>query len=394
MKIGFLLPTLFASKSLFPNRIFAPGLLARDMINSLVGKGHQVTVFASPDFVTKGQLVAGDIKAYQNKLNYHKLYRISAEEAKIRNDEVWKRSFEISVSVQAYRYAREHKLDIVHSYHDFLFTPHYLADLTQIPTVYTIHDPLPPGGSFEYHEFEKFAHHNYVSISNSQRQSTLKLNFIDTVYHGIDIDSLSFNNKDGGYLLFMGRLTREKGLHNAIQVAIKTNHKLEIGTNFPDFFQGDKYFETEIKPFLDNPLIHEPGMAKGEYKTKLYRNARALLFPIEWEEPFGMVMIEAMACGTPVIAYNRGSVPEVVRDGVTGFIVDDDNTSANFPTPNSHVRGTWVIKKKGIEGLIEAVNRIGEIDRAACRKHVEENFTLEKMVEGYERVYKKLVFRS
>ncbi|MBI5619392.1 glycosyltransferase, partial [Candidatus Gottesmanbacteria bacterium] len=109
-----------------------------------------------------------------------------------------------------------------------------------------------------------------------------------------------------------------------------------------------------------------------------------------WEEPFGLVMIEAMACGTPVIAYNRGSVAEIVKDGVTGFIIEDDNTTNTTNTANKPI-SQWVIKKKGIEGLVEAVKRIGEIDRAACRKHVEEHFTVEKMVEGYEQVYNKLL---
>ena len=126
-------------------------------------------------------------------------------------------------------------------------------------------------------------------------------------------------------------------------------------------------------------------MMESSDLAKFYQNACAFLFPIHWEEPFGLVMIEAMACGTPVIAYNRGSVSEIVRDGVTGFIIEEEDRG------NQGNRGNWVIKKTGIEGLVEAIKRIGEIDRASCRRHVEENFTMEKMVEGYEKVYKKIL---
>jgi glycosyltransferase involved in cell wall biosynthesis len=128
----------------------------------------------------------------------------------------------------------------------------------------------------------------------------------------------------------------------------------------------------------------------GHVKYAFLGNARAFMFPIHWEEPFGLVMAEAMACGTPVIGYARGSVPEIVRDGVTGFIIDPPDGDG-FPISES---GKWIIKKRGVEGLIEAIGRVREIDRAACRRHVEENFTVEKMVAGYEEVYKKIIERA
>lgn len=369
MKIGFLLPTLFASKTLFPDRIFAPGDLARDTINGLVASGHEVFVFSTPDFESKGKLIAGDIRPFKEKLKYDKLQRVNDSEAAIRNDEVWKRTFEIEVSTLAYQTAKRERLDCMHAYHDFLFTPHYLENLTGVPTVYTLHDPLPPKGSFEYYQYRTFQGHRYVSISDAQRKSDLALNFVATVYHGLDVSTFTFGSKDLGYMLFMGRLTRQKGLHSAIQAAIEANVSLEIGTNFPDHFEGDAYFEKEIKPFLDNPLIHEPGMVKDKNKQILYSKAKALLFPIEWEEPFGMVMIEAMASGTPVIAFNRGSVSEVVKDGVTGFIVDP---------------------KAGVAGLVKAIQKIGTIKREACRKHVIEHFSISSMVKGYEQVYAQI----
>lgn len=366
MKIGFLLPTIFASKTLFPDRIFAPGPLAKDTINELVKRGHDVTVFSTPDFETNGKLIFGDIEPYQKKLSYDKLKHAKDEERRVRYDEIWKRSFEIEMVTKAYEIAQKEKFDVMHSYHDFLFTPHFIEEATKIPTVYTLHDPLPPEESFEYHQFKKFTHHRYVSISDSQRKSSLALNFVATVYHGIHMEGFPFEQAPLDYLLFMGRPVPEKGLDNAIQAAIASNEKLKIGTHFPGAEKETPYYKNEIHPYLSNPLINEPGIVGGQAKLTLYKQAKALLFPIEWEEPFGMVMIEAMACGTPVIAYGRGSVPEIVIDGKTGFIVND------------------------IDGMVEAIKKIDTIDRAACRKHVEENFSVEKMVEGYEEVYKKL----
>ena len=213
--------------------------------------------------------------------------------------------------------------------------------------------------------------------------------FIDTVYNGTDLSHYPFQDVPSDYLLFMGRIRKEKGLHHAIAVSLRLNIPLEIGAPVLNIQDSDEYFYKQIRPYLDNPLIGEPGFLEGKNKILLYRQARLLLFPIEWEEPFGLVMTEAMACGTPVIAFARGSVPEVVVDGVTGFIVNSSEEDK---------RGDWIIKKTGIEGLVEAVNKIysmGEKEyremRFACRRHVEEKFSVEKMVEGYEQVYQRIL---
>jgi glycosyltransferase involved in cell wall biosynthesis len=249
---------------------------------------------------------------------------------------------------------------------------HYFERFTKsLPIVYTLHDPIPAPGSLAYVLFSKFSGHNYISISLAQQKSHyVHLHFVGNVYHGIPLSQYQFSSNASDYFLFMGRLVPEKGLHTAIKLALATNTKLSVGAEFPEPQEETEYFKKEIEPYLKNPLIQTVGMKEGQEKITLYGKAKALIFPIEWEEPFGMVMIEAMACGTPVIAYNRGSVSEIVRDGVTGFVIDPD---------------------RGVEGLVEAVGRIGQIDRAACRRHVEEHFTVEKMVEGYERVYQKIV---
>jgi glycosyltransferase involved in cell wall biosynthesis len=280
--------------------------------------------------------------------------------------------------------ALDGQLDIVHSYHDVL--GHFVNELTGFPTVYTLHDPLPSDeNDLSYWLLAKFKQQNYVSISKAfQRFNKPNLHFIDTVYHGINISRCQFFPNKGEYLAFIGRIEKEKGIEIAIDAAKATGKKLKIATSPEE--QGKKYYQDVIAPRI-NAQVDLVGFVDSDRKYEFLGQASCLLFPIQWEEPFGMVIIEAMACGTPVIAYNRGSVAELVKDGVTGFIVDPDDEDR----PG---KGSWIIKKQGIEGLGEAINRLDEIKRETCRKHVEENFTIGKMVEGYENVYKKVLENS
>lgn len=394
MKIGLILSSIYASEALFGKRIFAPRDLFVNLADGLVAKGHSVSVFSVPDLNTKATVIGSSLKYVMEKTPYHKFLKLEPSKRVWLTEEFAKRNFEIDVITNAFRAAQKGEVDILHSYHDSsLFLAHYLNSLHDFPVLHSLHDPLPPQNSFEYEELTKFKNHQYVAISESQKEGDLSLSYAGTIYHGIDLDAFPFQREASDYVLFMGRLVPEKGLHTAIAVALALNIQLEIGTQFP---KGDEneYFNTHIKPFLDNPLVGEPGMVEGKNKQTLYKQAKALLFPIEWEEPFGIVMVEAMACGTPVIAYNRGSVSEIVRDGVTGFIIEpDDIENSKLQNPNfkKMTNSKFQIQKRGIEGLIEAVNRIDEIDRRNCRKHVEDHFTVERMVEGYERVYKKIL---
>lgn len=368
MKIGLIFSTIFASPGLSKGKIFAPGELFTHLSNGLIARRHEVIVFGPADTPTRAKVVAPTLDYIARPPPYFKFRGLPEQEQAWIGREFAKRRFELETIVQCFECAKQHGLDIIHNYHESsLFLTHYLNRFSPVPVVYSLHDPLPPNDTYEYQELTRFADHNYISLTDTQRRSDgLALNFVDTVYHGVDLSEFPFVEQPQDLLLFMGRLMPEKGLHDAIAAAIKLGMKLEIGTQFPKEHEKNPYFEKEIKPFLMNPLIAESGLVTDAEKARLYGAAKALLFPIHWEEPFGMVMIEAMACGTPVVAYNRGSVSEIVRDGVTGFIVDPE---------------------RGVEGLVEAVRRIGEIDRAACRRHVAENFTVEKMVEGYERVY-------
>lgn len=202
-----------------------------------------------------------------------------------------------------------------------------------------------------------------ITISNAQRRDFPDLDYAGTVYNAVDLDEYPFSAAVGEYLLMMGSIAPHKNQKAGIETALKLGLKLVMAGKIGNV----EYYEKEIKPLIDGTQIIHEGELGMERKIELYKNARALLFPILWEEPFGLVMIEAMACGTPVVAYRRGAIPEVVEDRVTGFIVDTEDQ---------------MIEKTGI---------VGSISREKCRKHVEEHFTVGKMIDSLEETIRKVV---
>ena len=191
------------------------------------------------------------------------------------------------------------------------------------------------------------------------------MNWQDTVYHGLPIDLYRQGNGEGGYLAFLGRICPEKRLDRAIEIAKRTNIRLKVASKVDAADQ--EYMDTNIRPLLDHPLIEFLGEIGHDEKQRLLGDASALLFPIDWCEPFGLVMIESMACGTPVIAYRAGSVPEVIDDGVTGFIVEN------------------------IDESVEAVKNIQDLDRNRCRQIFEGRFSSARMAADYVKTYGKLI---
>ncbi|MBI4096097.1 MAG: glycosyltransferase family 4 protein [Candidatus Levybacteria bacterium] len=209
--------------------------------------------------------------------------------------------------------------------------------------------------------FQKFDTH-VITISNAQRKDFPALNYLATVYNCVDIEKFTFNSTPQDYLLMVGSIGRHKNQGEAIAIAKELGMRLVLAGKIRD----QDYLE-ELKKDIDGERIKHIGEISFEEKVKLYQNAKAFIFPIKWEEPFGLVMIEAMACGTPVVAYNHGAVSEVVRDGLTGFVVENHSQ------------------------MVEAIKKIDSIKRQDCRKHVEENFTIEKMIDGYEKALEKLI---
>ena len=335
--------------------VYAPMGLAEKIVKGLEKRGHDVTFYTPTDSEIKIKKVdCGMISYYRlpNKAmsgGFHDQQQLTI--------------YEQLMASKIYEDARKNKYDLIHAFH---LTPKILpfVNLTKTPTVFTLHDPMSASWNkfIKYCPWKNKAH--YVSISDSQRKGMPDLNYAGTVYNGMEIEKFEFKKKPENYLAFLGRYSSEKGADAAVSVAIKSKEKLKMaGTVWGNGFYGEK-----IKPYLKKGVIEDRGFLESKKEVSdLLRNAKALLFPINWEEPFGLVMIEAMACGTPVIAFNRGSVSEIIVDGKTGFIIENEKE------------------------MIEAIKNIDQINREDCRKYVEENFTVDKMVEGYEKVYRKIV---
>ena len=312
------------------------------LTEELVREGHEVTLFASGDSMTQANLVPACPQALRlnggcvDSLAHH-----------VRMLE--------SVA------ARQNEFDIMHFHIDYLHFP--LTRALNWTTLTTLHGRLDINDLVPvYQEFRELP---VSSISNAQRKPLPWLNWQGTVYHGLPDNQYEFSPKADGYLAFLGRTSPEKGLDRAIAIAQRVGLPLKIGAKV-DAVDRD-YFEAHIKPLLRNPQIEFLGEVGFPEKNELLGGAVALLFPIMWPEPFGIVMIEAMACGTPIIAYPYGSVPEVIEDGVNGCVVSDE------------------------DGAIAAIQNIERIDRALCRKQFEERFTSRHMSAGYTALYEALL---
>lgn len=336
--------------------VYAPIDLAVALTEGLVGKGHQVTFFA-PEGSRIPESSNVETLDLQPLLQQRKdlLQGMSSQErGKI---QVFWEQYIIS---HMFERARRGEYDILHIHPADMAHP-VARSYPDVPAMYTLHDPIFPWRKEIYTIFAS-PNQSFVSISNSQRKDAPHLQYIATIYNGINLESFPFQEKASSNLLFVGRMHAIKGVIQAIEVAERAQEQLILVGS-----KGDKdYWDDTIAPRL-NDKIRYAGFIKREELHSQYSQAKALLMPIQWEEPFGLVMIEAMACGTPVIAFRRGAVPEVVVDGKTGFIVDT------------------------VEEMTAAIQRLPEINPADCRAHVEENFSIKKMVDSYEQAYYKIL---
>jgi glycosyltransferase involved in cell wall biosynthesis len=315
------------------------------LTEELVHQGHEVTLFASGDSVTKANLVA----ACRRSLRLDKRC-------------VDQLSHQILMLEQVFQRAAE--FDIIHFHVDYLHFP--LSRRQPITHVTTLHGRLDiPDLVPLYQEFPDMP---VISISNVQREPLPWANWQATVYHGIPADMYRFRGKPGRYLAFLGRISPEKRVDRAIEIAKRVRIPLKIAAKVDPV--DKKYFKREIEPLLGDPLVEHLGEIGDDEKNDFLGNAYALLLPIDWPEPFGLVIIEAMACGTPVIAYRGGAVPEVMEEGHTGFIVD------------------------ALEDAVEAVLRVPELSRKRCREVFEQRFTATRMAHDYVQVYERLISSS
>jgi len=309
------------------------------LTEELVCRGHDVTLFASSDSQTGAHLIPC----------CHQGLRLTPG---VRDAVAY------TIAQLAQVYAREGDFDIIHNHTDYYAFPFARAVAT--PTVTTVHGrlDLPEVGAL----YRRFPDQALVSISKSQRVSLTGVNWAATVHNGIDVSHYHFRAERGSYLVFLGRISPEKRPDRAIEIARDMGIPLVIAAKVDP--ADATYYETAIAPLIRaNPCVEFIGEVTEREKDTLLGDAFAYLFPIDWPEPFGLTMVEAMATGTPVIAYRAGSVQEVIRDGVTGFVCDT------------------------LHDMVEAVTRVPEIDRQACRDHVMQHFSVQTMTDGYERVY-------
>jgi len=314
------------------------------LTEELVRMGHQVTLFASGDSITSATLVPGCKKALwrdsscRETLPHHVLLV----------EEVFRRSSEF---------------DVLHFHCDYVHFP--LVRRHQVATLTTMHgllySPDLQGLLEEYIDVP------LVSISHSQRMSIPAANWSGTVHHGLPTDLHTFHERSENYLAFLGRISPDKGVERAIELAVKTKTPLRIAAKIYD--EDRSYFRDHIEPRLKEHanLVEFLGEIGGREKDKFLGRAKALIFPVEWPEPFGLVMIEALACGTPVLAWNRGAVPEVIEHGSNGFMVDS------------------------VTQAIACLERLDTIDRRACRLFFERRFCAEQMAEGYVALYREQI---
>ena len=310
----------------------------------LVQRGHEVTLFASGDSRTAATLVPvcpRGLRLDPEVKDYAAYTLVELSEA----------------------YSRSAEFDLFHNHNDYLAFG--MARMASTPTVTTTHGRLDLQEVRRIYQF--FPEQQLVSISHDQKKWLPAANWVGTVHNGVAVDNFRLRTTPGDYLVFLGRISPEKRPDRAIEIARDVGMKLVIAAKV-DVVDRD-YYENAIAPLIraNRGLVEYIGEVDEHEKDEVLGNAYAYLFPIDWPEPFGLTMVEAMATGTPVIASRNGSVPEIVVDGVTGFVCSS------------------------FKDLIEAVPKVASLDRAACRRHVERKFTPSAMVDGYETIYQRAV---
>jgi glycosyltransferase involved in cell wall biosynthesis len=327
------------------------------LTEELVKKNHDVTLFASGDSKTNAKLISGALNAPG----------LSKEaQTKIVNN--MNHLYNMFLALES-----SSEFDIIHWHLSKDLAPLMFASQTKKPSIVTIHNHFYPEEMLEMqHIFDHFKNFkNCISISD-YHQRYFPFKFLATIYNGINLNEFDFNPNPEDYMVWIGRFEAIKGVHLAIQAAIKTGKKLKIAAPKND---NDEFFIKEVLPYLNNPNIEYVGEVNPRERNELLKNAKVFLNPIQWDEPFGLVVPEANACGVPVIAYNHGAMKELINEGENGFIIDDDSFEE-------------FLEK------IENVYSLGENEyhklRTNCRQKVEKNFTSQIMTDNYEKIYHKI----
>lgn len=331
-----------------PHRYGGTERVVSYLTEELVRRGHDVTLFASGDSRTSARLVPTTEHALRERFTLHEMKELGIP---------------LHLAMVGQVLQRADEFDVIHSHIDYF--PFPFEPFVRTPIVTTLHGRLdllylPPF-------FQAFPKAAVVSISHHQRGplAPYRPHWVGTVYNGIPVHEFPFSERPGDYLLFVGRIAPEKQVEWAIEIAKRTGIKLLIAAKVDPYDQ--EYFDRDVKHLLDHPLVEFLGEVDEQEKRRLMAGAYGLCFPIDWPEPFGMVQIEALASGTPVLAMNRGSVPEVLRHGVSGLVGNS------------------------LDELVALAPRLGELDRRACRREAERRFSSRALAVGYEQVYKRVI---
>ncbi len=353
LKIAILSPPYEATP---PEKFGAIELVAHNLTEELVKRGHKVYLLATGNSKTSAELLSYLPKNFRQYPDFN---------------EKWEEKMMAVCTGRILQYLNALEVDIVHNHCGTMIVP--FINAIKHPVVTTIHAPIGFYNQYSKLVYETFQNANYISISNSQRKGSPNLNYVGTVYNGLYLNPYSSKEETRNYFAFLGRTSPEKGIKEAILIAKKAGVKLKIAAKF---VSNREYFEKEIRPLIDGKQIEFLGEIGKEEKSNFLSHAIGLISPIQWEEPFGLVFIEAMAFGTPVISFNRGSVPEIIKNGETGFIIEKDD----------------------MEGMAQAVKSLNTMPKEDykrmslnCRISVEENFNIEKMADEYEKIYYSLL---
>lgn len=382
MRVGLVVPHIFLHKDILPQVIFSPGTLALELAAGLDTLGAEVTLFSPGPAKTSMRNVTADLSYFEKELEgrgdtyidllkKHPLTFISLA-----------RQAQAEIIAKAFTMANNDELDVVHIYTNEEDIALPFAALCRKPVVFTHHDPFSFLVKYK-NVFPKYKHLNWISMSLAQRKGMpADTNWVANIYHGLKLGAFHPNYEpEGGYVAFLGRIIESKGVHLAIAAVKRYNAehpgkqlRLKIAGKHYAGHGKDTYWQSRILPELDDIIEYVDYISDNSAKQEFLGNAEALLVPSTFDEPFGMVNIEALACGTPVIGLNSGAIPEVITDGKTGFVVQKTHDEAHTA-----------------KALAQAIDKVPQIDRRTCRTEFEARFTLDRMCRAHFDTYTKLL---
>jgi glycosyltransferase involved in cell wall biosynthesis len=384
LRVGIVVPHIFMHGDILPKVIFSPGQLALDLAGGLQELGTEVTLFTPGPVDTKATNITADLSLFEQELAARGDSYIDLLKKHPLTFITLGRQVQSELLAKAYAAANADKLDVVHVYTNEEDTALPFAQFCRKPVVFTHHDPY--NFLVKYRSlFPKYPRLNWLSISLAQRKGMPQnTNWVGNIYHGLEADLFKPNyHPQGGYIAYLGRIIEPKGVHLAIAAIKEYNKqspdkplKLKIaGKHYTG--QKDSYWQ-KLQPLLADQHIEYVGFIKDTAsKQDFLGNAAALIVPSTFQEPFGMVMIEALACATPLIGLNSGAIPEVIDNSQTGILVKKSPHDA-----------------KTVAGLCQAIYDIQSAERSICRQYFERNFTLSRMCQEHLTIYKKLAYQS